>query len=205
MAKSARYHHCGTSAYFFISKASYTSEGPVEVTEKCPRTAVMHIVDVLLLPHEPEASKRGPQVLPVPQPNVHEGGTQTEVVAHLADDVRRGIPGKANFLELGRVKAVVGCEDRSLIVRVSVGAEERGGHELEVAAVEGVAVVREGENEVADGHADYEKRKRVRGIILGTKNVLYELISVVDVSIGYIIGRESTYESARAKREGYPA
>lgn len=87
-----------------------------------------------------------------------ERSAQAQVIAQLTDGVRRREAREAHIGELRRVQLVVRGEDRGLIVRVPVGAEERGRHEHEVTRVEAVSVVCERQGEVADGHADCRVR-----------------------------------------------
>lgn len=95
------------------------------------------------------------EVAPVPQQHVHNRRTQAEVVAHLADRVRRREPRQADLGQLLGVELVARREDCALVVRPAVRAEQRTGHPDEVAPVEDVMVVRQREHEVPNSHSDW--------------------------------------------------
>lgn len=143
--KTEMYHHCGTSGYFFIA----TSNNQSRRKHACAcgilvlLTLVVRIINVLRVSQEPHLAKRPLQLRPIPQKHVNNRRAQAEVVAHLRYGVRRRVPREPDLRQLRRIERVLWGKDGGLVVRPSVGAEERLRHPDDVAPIEEVVVVAE--------------------------------------------------------------
>ena len=92
----------------------------------------------------------------MPQENMHNRSAKTEIVAHLRDGVRSGVPRKSKFRKLLSINRIVRCENGTLVVSIPVPAKQGGWHEFEISTVESIAVVGQGKDKISDSHTDWK-------------------------------------------------